>query len=183
MNKILITFGIFIFSFWDVKAQRKNDCNITINEERILNNDNLDFFLKKLQRDSFITSIKQEEIPYFIREKLFCLIDTLANPDEEWQSGCMVFDERIPDRHLIFWGINKQEDIFVISYLTGGIGVNTKIMMMRLTDQGIKINKQKNVSDFWVGQTSFKGKTIIEMEEYLNKNRYFDGLNSNCIVY
>jgi len=176
---------LFFISFYPLLsiAQNDNDCNISINKKSIRFNSNLDVFLKSLGNDSFSVSADRNQIPKYIIGKLYCLIDTLANKDEEWSSGCMQF-EGIPKRQLLFHAINMQQNTFVIVYKKGGVGVSTFIIMMKLTNKGVLINEQKNVEDIWIGSnSSFEGKDVLYLASFLEANRYFDQLNTEYISY
>src|ERR1700754_5124540 len=92
-----------------LKANSQNECHITIDEEKILNNENLGFFQKRLANDSFETYYNKTGIPDYIRGKLYCLVGPMANPGENWQSTDVVYDETLPWRRLMFCAINRQK--------------------------------------------------------------------------
>lgn len=164
-------------------GQTKNDCNVSFDESKIFFNSNLDFFLKKLKSDTFKVSYSREKIPDFIKLKFLCLIDTIASANEPWQVTDNISDENLPRRRLRFSAINKKQDIFVVVYEKGGIGKITNIMMMKLTDNGVQLNGQKNVEDIWVGQGCFTGETITQLLIFLEENKYFNQLHGDSVYY
>jgi hypothetical protein len=166
-----------------MKAYSQNGCGIQIHEEKILNNENLGFFQKRLINDSFDTYYNKTGIPEYIRAKLYCLVGPMANPGENWQSTDNVIDESLPWKRLVFCSLNRQKDIFIVVYEHGGEGKNTKIIMMKLTDKGVIVNHQKNVEDIWIGQTFFNGNTIAELADFIKKNKVPNKLNTNAVGY
>jgi hypothetical protein len=53
--------------------------------------------------------------------------------------------------------------MFLITYLTGGIGVSTKILMFKLQDG--------KVIDLWTGYSFSKFKSKDEVVKYIKENR------------
>lgn len=165
-------------------ANAQDNCNIPIDTNKILYNTNLDFYVNHLKKDTLDTYFDRNKIPSYISKKLYCLIDTLANPDENWQSTDVVYGElQLPWRRLMFLSVNKREDLFVVVYEKGGIGTSTIIIMMKLTDKGIIIDHQKNVEDIWIGQTFFDGKNIPDLVKFIEENRYLGKLNTTGIFF
>lgn len=175
--RTLLLFAFFVLSH---PAQAQTDCNIKINPERIRFNTALDFFIKRLKTDSFRVSEDKRQIPAFLKETIDCYLDTLANPDEEWAATC-THREGLPLHQLLFHAINAQEDVFVIAYWTGGIGTYITVVLMQLSERGIIINGQKNVTEFWSTRGFFKERSITALLPYLvhckeyesGQNKYF----------
>ena len=190
MKRIIFLFAVIGIS---TALHAQNDCNIPINEKRILSNQNLDFFLKKLKTDTFTTDTDKRHIPVYIREKLRCLFgnttnpseelnatdEIMANPSEDYNATDVISDVHLPWRQLLFFALNKSKNVFLITYYKGGVGRSTITIMMRLSNQ-----YKNQVRDIWIGQTLFGGSTLPELIAFIQENRdKKDGVNTNMVYY
>ena len=154
------------------KAQKQ--CDYQIDTSEILNNQNLSAFILNLQTDSFKISYSKKDIPRFINKQLDCLTNgfSIANPGHKYQC-CCTSSMLLPERQLIFLGIS--EDIFVMTYLTGGIGVSTHLLLIKF--------ENNRIIDLWTGHCNRNSSSIKEIVNYINKNKDKEwGLNSNIII-
>lgn len=171
--KRLTQYQILTKSFSDstyLDPYAHEDCNVSIDENRIKNNLNLDYFLKRIQTDSFSLCTEKQRIPEYIHDKIDCLFGDFANVGEDWNGTCTVTED-LPFKQLQFFAINKQKDIMVLVYRSGTIGVATSIVFMRLASKGISVNSQKQVVDIWGCRSFFHGKTLPELVTYIQKHR------------
>jgi len=141
----------------------QNSCGITVDTMKIYLDENLDGFLSDLQTQNFETSRDRSQIPNKIKEYLNCLTKdnfSIANPNEEYRC-CCTSSNKLPRRKLLFFSQSK--DVFLITYLTGGIGVSTTIVMFKLQD-----NK---VIDLWTGYGFPEFKSKDEIVKHIKKKR------------
>ena len=215
--KILL--GLFITTFWacidstthqdtsvlDKKQVDNYVSNIslvngkfTIDTSAILHNNNLQSFIKDLEKADLSEKKTYTEIPTFIKLFLDSLTNnfSIANPDGDWQSGCVIMGKQIykkvydkktgdtlseitfdnsqplPARQLIYLGVGN--DIALMTYYTGGIGKSEHIIIIKF--EGNKI------VDFWCGNILNDGTNKAEILKYLNNNKDKNwGLNTNII--
>jgi hypothetical protein len=178
MIKILsfIAFLFTINAHAQTSSVKATDEGFTIDQMVILKNKNLPSFIKALQSSRLSLSHKVD-IPDFIKPVLNQLSKdefTIANPNADWNCCDGSWDEKLPNRQLIFQA--KSKNLFLIYYLKGGIGVNQNLIL---------INYQNNtILDFWKGTFLSKLKTQNDIIRYLiaNKNKHW-GLNTNIIYY
>lgn len=108
----------------------------------ILNNKNLSGFIYDLQFCPLKLTFKLNGIPVFRKSFLESFSNdnfTIADPGKEW--NCCCDQNRIhPNRQLICQG--NKENLFVISYLTGGIGTIQHLALIKY--------RNERIIDFWV---------------------------------
>jgi len=151
----------------------QTDCYFKFDTMKVLRNENLDFFINKLQTDSFNIGHDKHKIPLYIRKQLTCLLgdSLIANPNEDWQSSDVVFSEpdKVVWRQLVFFA--QSNSVFFIVYLHGGIGVSTHLVLMNF--------RNKKMIDFWSGWGLRDITNVKKAVEYMKHNR--KKLNTNII--
>ncbi|RYD58356.1 MAG: hypothetical protein EOP56_05410 [Sphingobacteriales bacterium] len=146
------------------------DCNVPINKKRIVTNANLEYFVKRLKEDSYTISRDKHMMPHYIKGTVECLLDTMANPGEAWNSSCAFLPNR-PDSELVLFATNTLNDIFLIMYRTGGMWTCEHLMLLKLENKGFKPGKLKAVEDVWIGHGLFKGHSITDIVKFIKKNK------------
>ena len=153
----------------------QNNCGITVDTTKIFLDENLDGFVSDLQSQGFQTFTDKKQIPQFIQQQLSCLTNdkfSIANPNEDYRC-CCTSSQKLPRRKLLFF--SKSKDIFLITYVTGGVGVSTTILMFKL--QGDKI------IDFWTGYGFPEFKSKDEVIKHIKKKRKTQfGLHVNLSI-
>ena len=167
-------FILFLFLTLSNNSFGQNNCGVTVDTIKILLDENLDTFLSDLQSESFQTYTDKKKLPAFIKQQLECLTKdkfSLANPNEDYRC-CCTSSEKLPRRKLLFFSTSR--DIFLITYLTGGVGVSTTILMLKF--QGDKI------IDLWAGYGFPNFKSKDEVIRHIKKNRYKElGIHGNFV--
>ena len=156
-------FIFFIFLALTNNLLGQNNCGIPIDTVKIYLDENLDSFLSDFQTGNFKTSTDKNEIPKFIKQQLDCLsMDefSIANPNEDYRC-CCTSSQKLPIRKLLFFSVSK--DVFLITYLTGGVGESTTILMFKL--------KSDKIIDLWAGYGFSKFKSKDEVIRYISKKR------------
>jgi hypothetical protein len=122
---------LLVLSVLNVRAQK--DCYFKIDKRKIVENKNLDFFISRMQSDSFILYNDVAQIPSYIRAQISCLVrDTLfANPDMPYAAGC-TNPLGWPVRQLVFGALRN--DIFILVYRKGGFVSLTKMIFFQFKD-------------------------------------------------
>ena len=141
----------------------QNSCGIQIDTVKILLDENLDSFVTSLKSEHFQTFNDKKNIPAIIKEQLDCLTKdqfSLANPKEDYRC-CCTSSQKLPRRQLLFFSLSKKT--LLMTYLTGGIGVSTTILLARLQD-----NK---IIDIWTGYGFPEFKSKEEVVRHINKKR------------
>lgn len=141
----------------------QNNCGITVDTMKIYLDENLDDFISDLQTQKFKTSKDKNQIPGSIRQYLNCLTSdnfSIANPNEEYRC-CCESSQKLPKRKLLFFSGSK--GTFLITYLTGGVGVSTKIVMLKLQDD--------KVIDLWTGYSFTEFKSKDQVVKYIKAKR------------
>lgn len=168
-------FILFLFLTLSNSLFGQNDCGITIDTTKIFLDKNLDSFLSGLQSQAFQTFTDKKQIPQSIRQQLNCLTKdnfSIANPNEEYRC-CCTSPQELSRRKLLFFSQSK--DIFLITYLTGGDGVSTTILLLKL--QGNKI------IDIWTGYGFSEFKSKEEVIKHIKQKRKSEfGLHSNLSI-
>jgi hypothetical protein len=168
---------LIITLFCSITSYAQN-CGVTIDSTSIISNKNLDFFIRKLQSDSFIVRRDKNVIPARIRKIFNCLTqDTLiANPNEAWQAGDnIIIGKGAPPRQkLLFFGWSA--NVFFIVYKRGGIATINHVMLFRFDNKKILLGiSDRNISDFWAGTVWDEDSTIKELAASLRtKENYID---------
>lgn len=168
-------FILYFFLILSYNSFGQNICGITVDTTKIFLDENLNSFLSDLQSESFQTYTDKKQIPLLIRQQLNCLTNdkfSIANPAEEYQC-CCTSSQELPRRKLLFF--SKSKNIFLITYLTGGVGVSTTILMFKL--QGDKI------IDLWTGYGFSEFKSKDEVIKHIKKKRKTKfGLHANLSI-
>jgi hypothetical protein len=141
----------------------QNNCGITVDTMKIYLDENLADFISDLQTQKFKTSRDKNQIPGTIKQYLNCLTNdsfSIANPNEEYRC-CCTSSEKLPRRKLLFFSENK--GMFLFTYLTGGVGVSTKILMLKVQDD--------KVIDLWIGYSFTELKSKDQVVKYINEKR------------
>jgi len=156
-------FILFLFLTLSNNLFGQNNCGISVDTTKIFLDTNLDGFLSDLQSQTFQTFTDKKQIPQSIRQQLNCLTRdkfSIANPNEEYRC-CCTSSQKLPRRKLLFFSQSK--DIFLITYLTGGVGVSTTILLLKL--QGDKI------IDIWTGYGFPEFKSKDEVIKHIKQKR------------
>ena len=140
----------------------------------ILTHQNLDTLLADIERADLITYRKVSDIPVFLVDFMKGVTKdhfSIANSTENWQFGCDVSDD-LPSRQLIYFGL--ADNIALLAYLTGGVGVSEHILIIKFSGEEIK--------DFWCGNVLANLVNKEEILKYIKGNRTKKwGLGTNFI--
>ncbi|CAN5701613.1 hypothetical protein BH11BAC3_BH11BAC3_36450 [soil metagenome] len=168
-------FIFFLFLTLPSITLGQNNCGITVDTTKIFLDKNLDGFISDLQSQSFQTFSDKKQIPQSIKQQLDCLTKdkfSIANPNEGYRC-CCTSSQKLPQRKLLFFSQSK--DIFLIIYLTGGVGVSTTILLLKL--EGDKI------IDIWTGYGFPEFKSKDEVIKHIKEKRKTEfGLHSNLSI-
>ncbi|MCW1148600.1 hypothetical protein [Flavobacterium lacisediminis] len=172
MKKILLV--ILILSSIFIYGQK--DCGFKIDEQKILKNENLDFFLDKMKKEKFKVTNKKEDIPEQVLGQLKCLKEgfSIANPGEKYQDSDIIeLSENLPVRGLIFLAKSKNNLIMVY-----GVSNGSRFVFINFDETTIK--------DFWCG-VSFGKPQIKSIKQIIDRIEHYRdktwGLNTNIITY
>jgi hypothetical protein len=160
---------LFVLCSSGVLAQGNG--KLTIDSVSMYFDRNLDVFLSELHRGKFLVCNKKSAIPLFIKDKLEAATGgfSIANPSEEF-ACCCTSSAKLPRRKLIY--LAKSHDILIMSYLTGGIGESTHILLIKFKDD--------EITDFWNAVSDVPLKSKSEIVRYIRKNRKVkDALHPN----
>ncbi len=163
----------FLFAITFSVAGQKH-CSCMVDTNRILLNSDLDEFLSGLKHGTFITYSQKKDIPKFIMDQLDCLTGSfsLANPGQEYRC-CCTSSTKLPKRKLLYFAVSR--DMFVMTYLTGGIGVESHLLLIKFSGQ--KIEK------LWTGLGDGNLKSPGGIFTFIKSRRYKEwGLNTNMIT-
>ena len=168
-------FIAFIILNLTVNSFGQNTCSIIVDTNKIFLDENLDMFISKLNTESFQTFKDKKQLPQFLKQQLDCLTKdsfSIANPNEEYRC-CCTSSRRLPKRKLLFFSTSK--DILLMTYLTGGIGESTTILMLKFKDE--------KIIDIWTGYGFPEFKTRQEVLKHINSKRKKEfGLHSNIDI-
>ncbi len=157
-----------------IKGLTIKDGSVKIDTFVILTHQNLDPLLAELEKTDLKTYRQVSDIPVFLVNFLETIIKdsfSIANPNEDWQFGCDASDG-LPSRQLIYFGL--ADNIALLTYLTGGIGVSEHILI-------IKFSSEK-ITDFWCGNVMADLTNKEEILKYIEENRDKKwGLGTNMI--
>jgi len=125
-------------------------------------NKNLDKFLSCINHDHFRTYANKNAIPPFIEDQLDCLTGgfSLANSKEQYRC-CCTSPSTLPKRKLDF--LSMSNDILVMTYLTGGIGVEEHILLIKF--------KGNRIVDVWYGLADYSLHSLRDIAKYLSRRR------------
>jgi hypothetical protein len=174
MTSIQYILVIFITTFSSI-CFGQNECNYQIDTAKILANENLDSFLIKIKQEDFEVSHDKKDIPDIIKKALDRWTGgfSIANPKESYNATDMRTD-RLPDRQLLFLAINQE--IFLMSYLHGGIGEHGHILFVKFYDG--------QILDVWTGVCEKDLDSKSQVLHYVKTRRNKDGgLNTNIICF
>jgi hypothetical protein len=152
----------------------QKDCGYRIDTARILKDRNLDSLLVGLRMEDFQIFNNKKKIPAAIMQQLVCLSRdgfTLANPNEDYQSGCII-SKKLPARQLIAFG--RSENFFIIDYLRGGGGTYTTLIILKLKDE--------RIIDLWMGYGPPRLASKEDAIRYIITNRYDKNLGLHGFV-
>ena len=141
----------------------QHNCAINVDTNSILADKNLDAFIIMLDKPGFVTFTDNNRLPQFIKQQLYCLTTdsfSIADRDEAYKCCCTSAKD-LPKRQLLFFSINSNH--LLITYLTGGIGVSTTILML-------KFDKEK-ILDIWAGKAFPKFASKKEVIEHIKALR------------
>jgi len=167
--------GLRPISIHSTRSIKNGGDSISIDQMVILKNKNLDFFIHDLQKSSLKLTYKRQGIPTLIQSFLESYSRNkfiIANPGEDWNCCDDNHDENKPDRQLICQG--NDGHLFLISYLTGGVGEINHLILIQYQDD--------KIIDFWTGTLWKNLKKKDDIIQYLltNKKKHW-GLNTNMI--
>jgi len=181
INNLTILFFIFILSGVSLNSQDNisiksvsiADDRYVIDSALILSNRNLDNLINKIKESELEEKTNKTEIPKFIFNFINDITNefTIANPNEKWQAGCVVFED-LPRRKLEYFGLGS--NVALMTYKSGGRGTSTKILIFHFEND--------KIIDFWCGNKLKDLKNIDEIIAHLieNKDKKW-GLNTNVI--
>jgi hypothetical protein len=195
MKPLLFTVALFLFSF-DISAQvgesikhsrkainqthpitsiRQAGDSLAINQVVILENKNLNAFISDLKKSPMVLGKRVKRIPEIVKNFLISFSRdkfSIADPGKDWNCCDGSWDDNLPNRELISVGTDGR--LFLITYLTGGIGEVAHIILIRYNND--------RIIDFWTGIGNKKLSTKAQILKYLNtnKNKHW-GLNINVI--
>jgi len=158
--KIIITLALLTISNFSFG---QNNCGITVDTFKIFLDENLDSFVTALKSEHFQTFRDKKNIPATIKEQLDCLTDdkfSLANPKENYIC-CCTSSRKLPRRRLLFFSLSN--NTFLMTYLTGGVGVSTTILLAKIQND--------KISDIWTGYGFPEFKSKEEVIKYINSKR------------
>lgn len=157
-------------------SQAQKNCYFKPDAQKITRNENLSFFLSKLQAGQFSVDNNKNKIPRYVREQLTCLIgdSLLANPNEKWNSSDVDYGDNVATRQLVFFA--QTDGVFVIVYSHGGIVISNKIVLMRFFGE--------KLVDLWSGKSSEEILNLKGLLGYLQENKNKPGvLNYEMLDY
>ncbi|MBN8672975.1 MAG: hypothetical protein J0L56_02510 [Chitinophagales bacterium] len=161
MTKSMRFIGLWIFLFpLIINGQKQYE--FTIDSSRILDNKNLDDFSRSLKTGNFYVYKTKDSIPAFIMTQLGKLANgfSIANPNESYQCCCSSTDS-LPQRQLSF--LAKSNDVLVLTYKTGGVGVSLHLLMIRFDKSGIV--------DLWSGYCWNDVKSIKDIVYFIEESK------------
>jgi len=143
----------------------KQDVNgIKIDTEVILTDKNLKPLIAELAKSPIRSSYVVTDIPDFIKSFLDKVCSdrfSIANPGKNWNCCDGSWDDKLPNRELNYWGINK--DFFFIYYKTGGFGVGGRLILLKY--------QNKKVNDLWAGAIPLDLKSNEAIANFLEENK------------
>jgi hypothetical protein len=173
MRKLNYLIVIFFLTL-TFKSFGQNACGISVDTTKILMDVNLDAFVSSLRTGNLQTFKDIRKLPSFIKQQLDCLTKdnfSIANPNEEYRC-CCTSSQKLPKRKLLFFSTSN--DMLLITYLTGGVGTSTTILLLKFKD--------KKVVDVWTGYGFPEFKTKEEVIEHIEaKKKKEFGLHTGYI--
>ncbi len=144
-----------------------------VDEDKILFNKNLEFYISRLNSAKFTILKSNKDIPRFIKDQLPFFNDrSIADTGGKYRLTDATIDSMLPDRKLVF--LAKSKDVFIITYLKGGGEITNHIAFVR--------TKENLVTDIWSGNGCINCKSVKNILTYIqeNKNRVW-GLNNSTV--
>jgi hypothetical protein len=162
------------FTVHKISSITAHNNTMLIDPNVIIQNKNLDFFINDLQASYIKLSYKTGHIPRLISEFLESFSKksfTMADPGGDWNC-CCDNNAKLPNRQLICQG--NDGHLFLMSYLSGGIGTINHIVLIQYNDN--------TITDFWAGtlRPDLKSKDAIVRYLINNKKKHW-ALNTNII--
>lgn len=144
----------------------QNGGGFKIDSARIYLDENLDGFLSDLKLGKFVESNEIGAIPGGIKKQLDTLTGdfSIANPNADYRC-CCTSSRKLPLRKLVY--LSKSNHLLVMTYLTGGVGVSTHILLVRFN--------RDTITDMWFADCLADLKSRAEIIRYINKNRKVPG--------
>ena len=158
-----------------LNSSEQKNCDYQVDNLKIFSNQNLDSFLNDIQKEKFSVSFTKKVIPFFIKKQLDCLTGnfSIANPGEPF-NATDVSDGSLPNRQLLFSARSSQ--LFIMTYLCGGIAEQTHIIFIRFRDN--------TITDLWTGISLKNLRTKNQVLRYIKTHRNkIGGLNTNMIFF
>ncbi len=165
------TLVLVFVTIFSVVGQK--NCNCVVDTNRILLNLDLDYFLSGLKSDIHSTPQK-DSIPKFIMDQLDCLTHgfSLANSNQDYQC-CCTSSRDLPKRKLLY--LAESKDMFVMTYLTGGIGVETHLLLIKFS--------AGRIEKLWTGFGDHNLRSPKMIASFIKKYRYKEwGLHTNMVA-
>jgi hypothetical protein len=159
-------FACILGSIFTINVLGQKSNSFKIDSARINLDENLDGFLTDLKSGKFVESNEIGEIPVGIKRQLDSLAGgfSIANPNGDYRC-CCTSSEKLPLRKLVY--LSKSNHLLVMTYLTGGVGVSTHILLIRF--------KGDTITDMWFADCLADLKSRAEIIRYINKNRKVPG--------
>ena len=150
-----------------ISSIKYNGDSISINQMIIVKNKNLQAFITDLKKVKLASSSSLNYIPWFVKSFLESFGNThftMAKPDQDWNC-CCVQNDQLPNRQMICQG--KGQNLYFISYLTGGFGEIVHLVLIRYHNE--------TITDFWTGTINRRLNNQNAIIEYLqnNKNEHY----------
>jgi hypothetical protein len=129
----------------------------------VVKNKNLRPFIDQLRQSRLTLAYSLDGIPPFVQSFLQALSPdkfTIANPGKNWNC-CCTRDDSVPNRELVCQG--KDKNLFLLAYLTGGIGTSEHLLLIRYT--------KNKITDFWQGPIVQRPQTKEDIVAYLRSKQ------------
>ncbi|MDB5146703.1 MAG: hypothetical protein JWQ57_723 [Mucilaginibacter sp.] len=158
-----------------VSSIRQEGDSLAVNQMVILKNKNLNAFISDLQKSPMVLGKNVKRIPEIVKSFLISFSRdkfSIADPGKNWNCCDGSWNDNLPNRELI--NIGTDGHLFLITYLTGGIGEVAHIILIKYDND--------RIIDFWTGTRNKELKTKSQILKYLitNRNKHW-GLNTNVI--
>jgi len=146
-----------------------------LNDQKILRNENLDYFVVKLQTEHFIKFNTKDKIPSFIKEQLPFINDSsIANPNEEYNATDVVLNEHLPWRQIRYGAISN--DVLVLYYDKGGFASTNVVMLISFGNDIVK--------DVWISHSYCENiNSISSVLDCININFKDKAIESQILNY
>lgn len=163
----------------EITCVSKVNGQFKIDTGNILINKNLPTLLLDLDKAYLADKKAVADIPAFIKTFLDSISDdkdfSIANPDENWKSGCTdlvvvnkkgnVISKKLARRQLVYFGLGK--NIALLSYYTGGIGKSQHLALIKFQDE--------KIIDFWFKNDIIFVSTKHEILKIIRQQTKYNG--------